>query len=252
MSSNDESTIAQQKPRYQLQSNRQSFEPVCLSSRSSQQYHQASLAPQLSSITPTKNSSSSYITSTIHLSPFGGVTQWGTLVVAPAFTPAPYISLRIMTSTPIYTMKVSRSSGRIEKFNERPNTISLKEFKTTFLIVVCELELKYGTNYTEAFAFKQLTRYVHYEALDVYEQHSPRILGVIKILNPAYAIALATTSQVALQLAITHHGNVPNNPDLIPISINLSPQQFIIATANIPPTNDALCYMCITFMKSWN
>jgi hypothetical protein len=35
--------------------------------------------------------------------------------------------------------------------------------------VVCELELKYGANYIEAFAFKQLVRYVHYEALDVYE-----------------------------------------------------------------------------------
>jgi hypothetical protein len=39
-------------------------------------------------------------------------------------------------------------------------------------IVVCELELKYGVNYTEVFVFKQLARYVHYEALDVYKQHS--------------------------------------------------------------------------------
>jgi hypothetical protein len=45
----------------------------------------------------------------------------------------------------------------------------LREFKATFSIVVCELELKYGVNYTEMFAFKQLARYVHYEALDVYE-----------------------------------------------------------------------------------
>ncbi len=44
--------------------------------------------------------------------------------------------------------------------------------------MVCELELKYGTTYIKAFAFKQLARYVHYEALDVYEQHSSRILGV--------------------------------------------------------------------------
>jgi hypothetical protein len=62
----------------------------------------------------------------------------------------------------------------------------------------CELELKYGINYIEAFAFKQLARYVHYEALDVYEQHSPRILGVTQILNLAYATAITTTSQVAL------------------------------------------------------
>jgi hypothetical protein len=74
-------------------------------------------------------------------------------------------------------MEVNSSSGRIEKFNGRLGTISLKEFKTTFSTVVCELELKYGTNYTEAFTFKQLAHYVHYEALDVYE-HSSRILGV--------------------------------------------------------------------------
>jgi hypothetical protein len=55
------------------------------------------------------------------------------------------------------------------KFDERPCTISLKEFKATFSIVVCELELKYDTNYIETFTFKQLAFYVHYEALDVYE-----------------------------------------------------------------------------------
>jgi hypothetical protein len=75
-------------------------------------------------------------------------------------------------------MEVNRFYGRIEKFNERLGTISLMEFKQTFSIVVCELERKYGANYTKAFAFKQLARYVHYEALDVYEQHSPRILYV--------------------------------------------------------------------------
>jgi hypothetical protein len=64
--------------------------------------------------------------------------------------------------------------------------------------MVCELEFKYGTNYTKAFAFKQLARYVHYEALDVYEQHFPRILGVIQIPNPAYTTAIAITFQVAL------------------------------------------------------
>jgi hypothetical protein len=64
-------------------------------------------------------------------------------------------------------MEVNNSCGRIEKFSERPGTISLKEFKATFLTVVCELELKYGVNYTEAFTFKQLACYVHYEALDV-------------------------------------------------------------------------------------
>jgi len=104
------------------------------------------------------------------------------------------------------------------------------------------LELKYGANYTEAFAFKQLARYVHYEALDVYEQHSARILGVTQIPNPAYPITIATTSQVALQAAIAHHGTVLNNPDPVPTSVNLSRQQLIIATTNIPPTTDALAF----------
>jgi hypothetical protein len=77
--------------------------------------------------------------------------------------------LQVVTSTPIYTKEVNNFSGRIEKFSGRPSTISLREFKATFSIVVCELELKYGANYTKAFAFKQLARYVHYEVLDVYK-----------------------------------------------------------------------------------
>jgi hypothetical protein len=43
----------------------------------------------------------------------------------------------------------------------------LREFKATFSIMVCELEFKYGVDYTKAFAFKQLACYVHYEVLDV-------------------------------------------------------------------------------------
>jgi hypothetical protein len=95
-------------------------------------------------------------------------------------------------------MEVSSSSGRIEKFNERSGTISLREFKVTFSIVVCELKLKYDVNYIEAFVFKQLARYVHYEALDVYEQHSPGILGITQIPNLAYATAIAIAFQTAL------------------------------------------------------
>ncbi len=105
--------------------------------------------------------------------------------------------------------------------------------------MVCELKLKYGANYTEAFAFKQLARYVEYEALDVYEQHSPRILGITQIPNPAYA----TTIAIASQATIAHHGTVPNNLDPVPISINISPQQLIAATANIPPTIDAAAFV---------
>jgi hypothetical protein len=105
------------------------------------------------------------------------------------------------------------------------------------------LELKYGANYTEVFAFKQLACYVHYEALDVYEQHFPRILGVTQIPNQAYATAIATTSQVALQAAIAHHGTVPNNLDLVPTLVNLSPQQLIVTTVNIPPTINAPAFV---------
>jgi hypothetical protein len=51
-------------------------------------------------------------------------------------------------------MEVNSSSRRIEKFNKWASTISLKEFKVTLSTVVCELKLKYGVNYTEAFVFK--------------------------------------------------------------------------------------------------
>jgi len=127
----------------------------------------------------------------------------------------------------------------LEELRNLPSTIFLREFKATFSTVVCELELKYGANYTKVFAFKQPACYVHCEALDVYEQHSPRILGVTQIPNQAYATAIATTSQIALQATIAHHGTVPNNLDLVPTSINLFPQQLIATTTNIPPTIDA-------------
>jgi hypothetical protein len=121
-------------------------------------------------------------------------------------------------------MEVNSSSRRIEKFTRRLGTISLREFKATFSTVICELELKYGVNYTKAFAFKQLAHYVHYEASNVYKQHSLRILGVTQIPNPTYATSIATASQTTLQAAIAHHGIKPNNLDPIPILINLSPQ----------------------------
>jgi len=50
---------------------------------------------------------------------------------------------------------------------------------------------------------------VHYEALDVYKQHFPKILGVTQIPNLAYATTIATTFQAALQTTIAHHGIVP-------------------------------------------
>ncbi len=67
-------------------------------------------------------------------------------------------------------MEVNNSFGRIKKFNEKSCTISLREFKARyhFSNVVCELELKYGANYTKAFTFKQLAHYVHYEALNLH------------------------------------------------------------------------------------
>jgi hypothetical protein len=68
-------------------------------------------------------------------------------------------------------MEVNNFFKKIEKFSERPGTIPLREFKAIFSTTVCELDLKYGVNYIEVFAFKQLACYVHYETLDVYEQH---------------------------------------------------------------------------------
>ncbi len=153
MSSDDENTTVQPEPRYQLRSNTQSFELIYLNSWSSRWYHQTFTVPSSSSTTPTRNSGSGYTTSTIHQSLFGGVNQWGMFVVAPALTSSPYIPLQSVISTPIYTMEVSNSFGKIEKFNRRPGTISLREFRATFSTVVCKLKLKYGANYTEAFAF---------------------------------------------------------------------------------------------------
>ncbi len=80
---------------------------------------------------------------------------------------------------------------------------------------------------------------MHYEALDVYEQHFPRILGVTQIPNLAYAIAIA----IASQAAIAHHGTVPNNPNPIPTSTIISPQQLIVAITNIPPTINAATFV---------
>jgi hypothetical protein len=62
------------------------------------------------------------------------------------------------------------------------------------------------------------------------------ISNVTQIPNLAYATTITTTSQAALQAVIAHHGTMPNNPDPIPTSINLSPQQLIVTIANIPPT----------------
>jgi hypothetical protein len=45
--------------------------------------------------------------------------------------------------------------------------------------------------------------------------------------------------QVTLQAAIAHHETVPNNPNPVPTSVNLSPQQLIVVIANIPSTIDA-------------
>jgi hypothetical protein len=67
-------------------------------------------------------------------------------------------------------------------------------------------------------------------------------LGVIQILNPVYATAIATASQTALQATIAHHGIMSNNPDSVPTLVNLSPQQLIDATMNNFPTIDALAF----------
>jgi hypothetical protein len=67
-----------------------------------------------------------------------------------------------------------------------------------------------------------LARYVHYESLDVDEQHFPRILGVTKIPNPAYAIAITTAFQPTLQATNAHHGTMPNKQNLLPTSVSFS------------------------------
>jgi len=134
MSLDDESVTTQPEPRYQLQSNKQSFEPIFLRSRSSWRYHQTSTTSPSFNTTPSRNSGWGYTTLIIHQSPFGRANQWGTL----AFTPSLYISLQAVTSTPIYTMEVNSSFTRIEKFSRKPGTISLREFKVTFSTVVYE------------------------------------------------------------------------------------------------------------------
>ncbi len=80
---------------------------------------------------------------------------------------------------------------------------------------------------------------MHYEGLDVYKQHSLRILGVTQIPNPTCATPIATASH---GIAIVHHGTMPNNPNPVPTSINLFRQQLIIVIANIPRTIDALAF----------
>jgi hypothetical protein len=50
--------------------------------------------------------------------------------------------------------------------------------------------------------FKQLAHYVHYEALDVYKQHSSRILGITHIPNPAYATTIAIASKLHYKLPL--------------------------------------------------
>ncbi len=67
-------------------------------------------------------------------------------------------------------------------------------------------------------------------------------MGITQIPNLAYATTIATAFRTTLKVASTPHGTMPNNPNLIPTSINLSFQQFIIATTNIPPTIDALAF----------
>ncbi len=121
----------------------------------------------------------------------------------------------------------------------------MKEFKVTFSTVVCELELKYGVNYIEVFAFKQLALYVHYEALNVYKQHSLRILGVTQIPNPAYATTITIASQTARQVAIAHHATMPNNLDPVLTSIIFFLQQLIFVTAIIRPTIDTPTFVNI-------
>ncbi len=156
MSSDEESSSDQPEPRYQLRSDPRPFVPISLSSRPSQRYYQASTLPRSPTTTSIRSSGSGYTSSTIHPSLGGGLNQWSTSATGPVFIPPSYLPLQATHTAPSHTfaMEVSSSSGRIEKFSGRPGTISLREFKATFSTVVCELELKYGANFTNAFAFK--------------------------------------------------------------------------------------------------
>jgi hypothetical protein len=53
---------------------------------------------------------------------------------------------------------------------------------------------------------------------------------------------LPSPLKLHLQAAIAHHGIVPNNLDLVPTSQNLSLQQIITTTVNIPPTINASAF----------
>jgi len=64
-------------------------------------------------------------------------------------------------------------------------------------------------------------------------------LGVTQIPNLAYATAITTAFQAALQATIAHHKTMPNYQDPVPTSVNLFPQQLISAITNIPPTINA-------------
>ncbi len=49
--------------------------------------------------------------------------------------------------------------------------------------------------------------------------------------------------QISSSATIAHHGTVPNNPNLVPSSVNFSPQQLIVITVNIPPTINAPAFV---------
>ncbi len=57
--------------------------------------------------------------------------------------------------------------------------------------------------------------------------------------------------EVVLQTSIAHHGTMPNNPNPVPTSINLSPQQLIATTVNILPTIDAPAFANLVVKFFW-
>jgi hypothetical protein len=66
-------------------------------------------------------------------------------------------------------------------------------------------------------------------------------LGIICILRKKNVrfFKLFPSTWKGREAASAHHVIMPNNPDPIHISVNLSPQQFIVTTVNIPTTIDA-------------
>jgi hypothetical protein len=97
-------------------------------------------------------------------------------------------------------MEVRSCSGNIEKFSERPRTKQLSKlwFVNWNLSMVLIITKR-----------SHLNNLVHYEGLDVYEQHSSRILGVTQTPNLGYARASPLPHKLHYKLPLHIMGLCP-------------------------------------------